>query len=115
VSTDFDAIQPPIFDDPADGGGAPQGVCGRWLGTAPCGAAGTHHVIWDNDTQNGCICAEHATEIRRRWVYVGLHPYTAACASVRSGRVIWLPSEDRCVIDGTGVSVAEAAASRARS
>lgn len=93
------AIQPPTFPDPNGGGGAPIAVCGRWMGSGPCGAAGSHHVIWNSGMHNGCICDGHAGEIRQRWVYLGLHPYTAACASVESGRVIWLPGEDRCVTE----------------
>jgi hypothetical protein len=63
---------------------------------SPCGAAGTHHVIWDLEMYNGCVCAAHREEIRRNWVYVGLHPYDAACAA--AGRSFWQPGEDRCVL-----------------
>jgi hypothetical protein len=66
------------------------------MGDSPCGAAGTHHVIWDNDMLNGCVCAAHHEEIRLNWVYIGLHPYSVACASPGVG--IWLADEDVCVL-----------------
>lgn len=68
------------------------------MGDAPCGAAGTHHVIWDLEMNNGCICAAHREEIRLNWVYIGLHLYDAACAA--AGRSFWRPGEDRCVLPG---------------
>ena len=86
-------IQPPLYDDL---GSAPTGVCSRWMGDSPCGAAGTHHVIWDSEMTNGCVCAAHHEEIRQNWVYVGLHPYTAACAA--AGVAVYLVAEDRCVL-----------------
>lgn len=100
-------IQPPL--KVADGP-APTGVCSRWMGTSPCGAAGTHHVVWDSDMTNGCVCASHTEEIRKNWVYVGLHPYTAACAS--PGIAIWIEAEDRCVMP-EDAAAAEAHASAA--
>ena len=91
------SIQPPIYDDL---GSAPTGVCSRWMGDSPCGAAGTHHVIWDSEMTNGCVCATHREEIRQNWVYIGLHPYDAACAA--AGRAVWVASEDRCVLPDSG-------------
>lgn len=88
-------IQPPIVKGQ---GRAPTGVCSRWIGDSPCGAAGTHHVIWDSDMRNGCVCPSHYDEIKANWVYVGLHPYTQACAS--PGIAVWLDDEDRCVFPG---------------
>jgi hypothetical protein len=85
-------IQPPFYDDI---GPAPTGVCSRLMGASPCGAAGTHHVIWDMEMTNGCVCPKHVAEARMNWVFVGLHPYTAACAARRA---TWLPDEDRCVM-----------------
>lgn len=87
------SIQPPILDGH---GPAPTGVCSRWMAVSPCGAAGTWHVIWDSDMTNGCACEAHAAEARRNWVYIGLHPYSAACAS--PGVAEYLPGEDRCVL-----------------
>jgi len=87
------SIQPPIYPEH---GNAPAGVCSRWMDGSPCGAAGTRHVIWDSEMHNGCVCARHHEEIRQNWVYVGLHPYTAACAS--PGRAVWVVAEDRCVL-----------------
>jgi hypothetical protein len=80
------------------------------MGDSPCGAAGTHHVVWDNDMTNGCVCAGHTEEIRQNWVYVGLHPYTAACAS--PGVAIWIETEDRCVMPGEGGAVLDLTAAR---
>jgi hypothetical protein len=77
-------------------GPAPSGVCSRWMGDSPCGAAGTHHVVWDSDMTNGCVCPVHVEEIRANWVYVGLHPYAVACAS--PGVAVYLVDEDRCVL-----------------
>ena len=91
------SIQPPIYDDL---GSAPTGVCSRWMGDSPCGAAGTHHVIWDLEMNNGCVCAAHREEIRLNWVYIGLHPYTPACGM--PGRAVWVASEDRCVLPDSG-------------
>jgi hypothetical protein len=83
---------------------------------SPCGAAGTHHIIWDYDMRNGCICAEHAAEARRKWVFIGLHPYTVACASSGPNtRAFWLHKEDRCVLPGDdGYAAALAAEAAAR-
>lgn len=89
------SIQPPIY---TEHGPAPTGVCSRWMGDSPCGAAGTHHVIWDSDMTNGCVCAVHHAEIRQNWVYVGLHPYTHACGM--PGVAVWVAGEDRCVMPG---------------
>ena len=86
-------IQPPLYDDL---GPAPTGVCSRWMGDSPCGATGTHHVVWDSEMNNGCVCAAHREEIRQNWVYVGLHSYDVACAA--AGRAVWRPGEDRCVL-----------------
>jgi hypothetical protein len=80
-----------------DLGPAPTGVCCRWTGDSPCGAAGTHHVVWDSDLTNGCCCAAHTAEARQEWVYIGLHPYTEDCAAFTTGAAEWLPAEDRCV------------------
>jgi hypothetical protein len=44
---------------------------------------------------NGCVCDAHATEARQNWVYIGLHPYTAACAA--AGVAVYLVDKDRCV------------------
>ena len=85
-------VQPPMFNEL---GPAPAGVCSRWVDGSPCGAAGTHHVIWDSEMTNGCVCAAHAEEARQNWVYIGLHPYTAACAA--AGVAVYLVDEDRCV------------------
>lgn len=98
-------IQPPIYEDL---GSAPTGVCSRWMGTSPCGAAGTHHVIWDSDLSNGCVCADHVAEIRTHWVYVGLHPYTSECIAFTRGEADWLPNEDRCAYTGPSGEVAGA-------
>jgi hypothetical protein len=87
-------IQPPFYDD--DLGPAPTGVCSRWMGDSPCGAAGTHHVIWDSNLTNGCMCQPHVAEARARWVYIGLHPYTSDCVAFTVGEADWLPGEDRC-------------------
>jgi hypothetical protein len=87
------SIQPPIL---ADLGHAPEGVCSRWMKGSPCGGAGMHHVIWDSEMTNGCVCASHTAEVRENWVYIGLHRYTAACAA--PGLAVWLVSEDRCVL-----------------
>ncbi|HEY6493299.1 MAG TPA: hypothetical protein VIZ43_08510 [Trebonia sp.] len=87
-------IQPPIL---ADTGVAPTGACSRWIGDSPCGAAGTHHVIWDLEMHNSCICPAHVSEARERWVFIGLHPYTAACAGPPGA--FWLADEDRCEVD----------------
>jgi hypothetical protein len=86
-------INPPIY---RDRGPAPTGVCCRWMGTSPCGAAGSHHVIWDSNLTNGCVCASHVAEIRQRWVYIGLHPYTADCVAFTDGEAEWDASKDRC-------------------
>lgn len=86
-------IQPPFLTGL---GPAPSGVCSRWLEDSPCGAAATHHVIWSTDMRNGARCPEHERETRRKWVYVGLHPYTVACAA--GGRAEWIEDEDRCVL-----------------
>ena len=90
-----DDIQPPILESL---GPAPHGVCSRWMNGSPCGAAGTHHVIWDLEMHNGCVCPAHAAEARCEWVFIGLHPYTVACAS--PGVAVWLADEDRCVLEG---------------
>lgn len=90
---DLSDIQPPIYKER---GPAPTGVCSRWMGTSPCGAAGSHHVIWDSDLTNGCVCPAHVTETRERWVYIGLHPYTADCVAFTEGEADWNPSLDRC-------------------
>lgn len=73
---------------------APAGVCSRWIGPGPCGAAATSHVIWGNDGQNAAICARHETEARRRWVYLSLHPYQSACTH---GTEHYRTDLDRCV------------------
>ena len=99
-------FQPPIYDDL---GKAPAGVCSRWMGDSPCGAAGTSHVVWDSEMSNGCVCADHAEEIRQNWIYVGLHPYAAPCAA--AGRAVYRVTEDRCVFPaGTRERAAEVAA-----
>jgi hypothetical protein len=91
------SIQPPFY---LERGPAPTGVCSRWLGDSPCGAAGTHHVIWEPaDLTNGCVCPVHVAEIRREWVYIGLHPYTADCVAFTTGDAMWILSEDRCARD----------------
>lgn len=88
-------ILPPIIEG---AGTAPAAVCARWLIDHPCGAAAAVHVIWDLDMHNGPVCAEHAAEARRRWVFLGMHTYTAECAATNGGGATWLPDEDRCVI-----------------
>lgn len=103
---DLSDIQPPIYDDL---GPAPTGVCSRWMGTSPCGAAGDHHVIWDNDLTNGCVCPAHVEEVRQRWVYVGLHSYTADCVAFTKGQAEWNPSLDRCCRPAAAASVAAVA------
>ena len=87
-------FQPPILTDL---GHAPTGVCSRWMGDSPCGAAATHHVIWNLDMRNGAMCPAHEQETRSRWVYVGLHPYTEACAGPPGA--FWIEAEDRCEVD----------------
>ncbi len=87
-------FSPPLYTEL---GPAPAGVCSRWLGDSPCGAAATHHVIWNYDMRNGAQCPRHAEEAREHWVFIGLHPYTAACAGPPGA--FWLEAEDRCVID----------------
>lgn len=89
----MNGIQPPFLPEY---GPAPVGVCSRWGGKAPCGAAGSHHVIWDSDLRNGCVCAAHLGEIRKNWVYLGLHPYTADCAAFTTGHADWDPGRDCC-------------------
>lgn len=88
---------PPIYGEL---GPAPAGVCSRWLGEYPCGAAATHHVIWAdggaNGVANGAVCAGHQAEVRARWAYAGLHPYGPACAASGTQASRWLPDEDRC-------------------
>jgi hypothetical protein len=101
-------IQPPIL---REHGHAPAGVCSRWLRTSPCGAAATHHVIWDSAMTNGALCGAHEAEARRHWVFIGLHPYDHACAS--PGVAEWLPDEDRCVLPGSPAEPEPAAASAA--
>jgi hypothetical protein len=86
-------IHPPFYEEL---GPAPTGVCCRWMGEYPCGAAGSHHVIWDADLTNGCVCPAHVSEIRQHWAYMGLHPYTADCVAFTRGDAYWLPAEDRC-------------------
>jgi hypothetical protein len=94
--------QPPIYEDL---GPAPAGVCSRWLGDSPCGAAADHHVIWDTEAHNnGAVCPAHVKEIRQHWVYAGLHPYEPACAASGHG-AIWLMDEDRCVMEGPPAEV----------
>lgn len=105
----MDAIQPPVFDDEA-GNHAPAAVCGRWMNGAPCGAAGSHHVIWDSDMSNGCVCSAHAREIRQHWVFMGLHPYTADCAGTNAGTAVWIAAEDRCITEPPEVEGARSAA-----
>jgi hypothetical protein len=102
------SIQPPFYDDL---GPAPTGVCSRWMGDSPCGAAATHHVIWDLDLINGAMCAAHEDEARHRWVWIGLHPYTDDCAAFTSGDADWLPGEDRCARMAPHAIVAAALAS----
>lgn len=103
-----DDIQPPILPEL---GPAPTGVCSRWMGDCPCAAAGTHHVIWDLEMHNSCLCPAHVTEARRDLVFIGLHPYTVACAS--AGVAVWLADEDRCVFeDGGGEPAAARIAER---
>jgi hypothetical protein len=68
------------------------------MGESPCGAAATHHVIWDVDYTNGAMCAGHVTECRRRWVYIGLHPYIGDCVAFTQGRAEWDATQDRGVI-----------------
>lgn len=104
------SIQPPMLDDL---GPAPTGVCSRWMGRSPCGASATHHVIWDMEMANGAVCAAHTEEARKKWVYVGLHLYTPACAA--AGVALWLPDEDRCAFpdDGTEALALALAALRA--
>ena len=80
-------------------GHAPGGVCSRWMDDSPCGAAATHHVIWDYEMHNGCVCPAHADEARKLWVYVGFHPWAGACSA--AGVPEWIESEDICVIPGS--------------
>jgi hypothetical protein len=98
------SIHPPFYDEH---GPAPAGVCSRWMGDSPCGSAAAYHVIWDYDMINGAVCREHAAEARERWVFIGLHPYTAACGS--AGAAVWLPDEDRCMLPGDSAQSAAAA------
>ncbi len=99
-------IQPPFYDNL---GPAPTGVCSRWMGMSPCGAAGDHHVIWGNDLSNGCLCTEHVEEVRQRWVYIGLHPYNSDCVAFTKGQAEWNASLDRCCRPASAASVAAAA------
>jgi hypothetical protein len=67
------------------------------MGTYPCGAAATHHVIWDVDYTNGAMCDRHTAECRQQWVYIGLHPYSSDCVAFTEGRAEWDAAHDRCV------------------
>ncbi len=91
-------IQPPFYDEP---GPAPPAVCSRWMDDSPCGSAASHHVIWAAQS-NGAVCPFHAAEIRRHWVYAGLHRYEPACAASGHGAV-WLHADDRCVLPDADV------------
>lgn len=75
---------------------APAGVCGRWTGTAPCGALAVTHVIWDLDVHNSLVCATHEAEAREA-VHVGLHPYAPAVCSHPAAR--WYADVDLCAVD----------------
>lgn len=79
-------------------GEAPADVCGRADGTV-CGAPATAHVIWryseGGHVENSLCCATHETEARRTWAYLGLHPYSPACADPRW---VWVDEIDRCVV-----------------
>lgn len=94
-------IQPPIYENL---GSAPTGVCSRWMDGSPCGAAATHHVIWDLEMHNGALCDAHVAEARANWVYIGLHPYAPACCPPGE----WDPSEDRCVSPTEGANLSTA-------
>ena len=87
-------IHPPFYGEL---GPAPTGVCSRWMGDSPCGAAATHHVIWDVDFTNGAMCASHVGEARERWTWIGLHSYTEDCVAFTQGRAEWDATQDRCV------------------
>ena len=96
---------------PPLGGVAPPLQCNRIIdGTfeAPvhCGAEGKWHVIWNLDAENGICCDKHADEVRRRWVYVGFHPYEMVC-SIQGAH--WLHDEDRCVVTDDDLGLTEAA------
>lgn len=93
-------LTPPLFDEVA-----PASVCSRWMGTSPCGAVATWHVIWDLEMNNGAVCEDHKAEARRLWVFIGMHPYSPACAA--GG--LWFPAEDVCRIEGTDQQAAVAA------
>lgn len=82
-------ITPPLYPEL---GPAPVSVCSRWMGDSPCGAAATWHVIWDVEMSNGAQCDTHAAEARRNWMFVGMHPYSPACAAHGN----WFPDEDVC-------------------
>ena len=99
------SMQPPFYDEP---GPAPPAVCSRWMDGSPCGSAASHHVIWDTGGRdNGAVCLLHVAEIRRHWVYAGLHPYESACAASGCGAV-WLRADDRCVVpDNSSPSACE--------
>ncbi len=98
---------------PPIGGVAPPLQCNRVLSGSfddptYCGRPGEWHIIWNYEAENGITCQEHADEARRRWVFVGMHPYSEVC-SIRGAR--WLADEDRCVVDdddlGLSASVSE--------
>jgi hypothetical protein len=87
-------ISPPFVDGV---GPAPRAVCARWLGTAPCGAYATWHVIWDGAMQNGPVCEEHMAEARQRWVFLDAHPYSPVCGRPGS---LWDSALGACFMPG---------------
>lgn len=84
------SVTPPF---PRPDEAAPTGVCARWMGEAPCGAAATMHIIWDLDMRNGPVCPRHDEEARQLWAFIGRHPYEAPCGR----QSIWDPTADRCL------------------
>jgi hypothetical protein len=84
---------------PPLGGHAPPLQCNRAFNAAltdHCGKPATWHIIWTSDAENGLVCDEHANEARRRWAFVGIHPYEMSC-SMPGAR--YLADENRCVVD----------------
>ena len=97
-------MTPPMIED---AGTAPAMQCSRWLGDRNCGAEAKFHVIWTLHMDNGLVCDEHAAEARRRWVFIGFHPYEMTCSRPRA---LWLADRDVCVLPGDERLLARAGA-----
>lgn len=93
---------------PPVGGHAPPLLCSRlrnWpIPSSRCPNEATHHVMWNEDGDNGLVCEEHRLEAVAQWKPMAVHPYEMACSMPGA---LFVHDENRCVIDEEWLGVSK--------